>query len=262
VTDLKTALQEKEGKARGEEGCASPGPGKRERKAKQEPELAAFPGGLGAGGKLKVEPGEGEGLPGLGEEGGLSPGRELLPPGPHYSLGKEEGLPQLPHHLPAMGLEPLQGHIGTDPAAACNSFSVDSIMTASRDGSPGDRGQLPDMASYGRAPAWSPASPSHYPASCLYPGQTSLEELSSMTAACLSGQGQMGGLYRGGPWYAMPGHPSPNSLLPPGEHAPFPQRSDYFEAAPKPPSPGPECEGPYRSPGYRTSYYGQECDKY
>ena len=44
---------------------------------------------------------------------------------------------------------------------------------------------------------------------------------------------------------------------------PGPQRQDYFEAPGKPPSPGPECEGPYRSPQpYRTSYYGQECDKY
>ena len=284
-------LQEKEGKVRGgvEEGCVSPSPTKSRdvsRKTKQEPDLhSAFP--PLQGGKLKVEPGEGEVVgPGLGDEshGGLSPTRDMLPPASHhYGLGKEEVLGQLGphHHLPGMGLEPSGLHphlVPTDPTAAtCNNFSVDSIMTNSRDGSPGERGQLPlpDMSSYGRPPAWSsPSSPSHYPASCLYnPGQTSLEELSNMTAACLNSQSQMGGLYsRQPPWYAMPGHHSPNSSILPNnptsnEHvATFPQR-DYFDTAPKPPSPGPECEGPYRSPGpYRTSYYQQqqqqECEKY
>ena len=261
--------QEKE-KGRGLEESVSPGPAKgRERKAKQEPELAFPPL---QGGKLKVEPGEGEGLAGLGEEGGLSPTRgEMLPPATHYSLGKEEVVGQLGphHHLPAMGLDPGLAHLPTDPSVSCNSFSVDSIMTNSRDGSPGERGvgqPLPDMGSYGRAAAWSsPSSPStahHYPASCLYPGQTSLEELSNMTAACLSSQGQMGGLYARQPWYAMPGSHSPSALLP--EHAAFP-RAEYFEpAAGKPGSPGAECEVQgYRSPGpYRTGAYYQDCEKY
>ena len=270
-------LQDKDGKSRGgDDGCPSPPPSKcrDSRKAKQEPDLPPFP--PLSGGKLKVEPGdEVSQAAGLGEEaGGMSPGREMLAPHtPHYGLGKEEVLGQLhtSHHLSSMGLDPaLHHHLTTDPiAATCNNFSVDSIMTASRDGSPGERGQvLPDMSGYGRSAAWPPpSSPSHYPASCLYPGNTSLEELSSMTAACLSSQGQMSGLYPRPSWYAMPGHHSPNSLLAPGDQGPGafpgPQRQDYFEAPGKPPSPGPECEGPYRSPQpYRTSYYGQECDKY
>lgn len=285
-------MQEKEGKVRGgvEEGCASPSPAKGRdvsRKTKQEPDLHnTFP--PLQGGKLKVEPGEGDVVgSGLTDDGhgGLSPSREMLPPAPHhYGLGKEEVLGHLGshHHLPSMGIEAANLHphlVPTDPGAGtCNNFSVDSIMTNSRDGSPGERGQLalPDMSNYGRPPAWSsPSSPSHYPASCLYnPGQTSLEELSNMTAACLSSNGQMSSLYaRQPPWYAMPGQHSPNSSTilptnPSNEHGTtFPQR-EYFDPAPKPPSPGPECEGPYRSPGpYRTSYYQQQhpqqdCEKY
>ena len=84
-----------------EEGCVSPSPGKSRdvsRKTKQEPDLhSAFP--PLQGGKLKVEPGEGDVVgPGLADEshGGLSPTREMLPPASHhYGLGKEEVLGQL-----------------------------------------------------------------------------------------------------------------------------------------------------------------------
>ena len=272
-------MQEKEGKVRGgvEEGCASPSPAKGRdvsRKTKQEPDLHnTFP--PLQGGKLKVEPGEGDVVgSGLTDDGhgGLSPSREMLPPAPHhYGLGKEEVLGHLGshHHLPSMGIEAANLHphlVPTDPGAGtCNNFSVDSIMTNSRDGSPGERGQLalPDMSNYGRPPAWSsPSSPSHYPASCLYnPGQTSLEELSNMTAACLSNQNQMGSLYPRPSWYTIPGHHSPSNI-PPADQA-FPQPREYFEPLGKAPSPIQACEQvPYRSPSYRTNYYSQECDKY
>ena len=220
-------------------------------------------------GKLKTEPGESpvmsEGevsarrLAALSdsEHLPLSPRKEVVG-GPHYSVGKEECLP--PHHLAHgnmanMALEPNLHHL-TDPAIACNNFSVDSIMTTSRDGSPSG-GQ--EGGGYRTGWGGGGNSPS-YPA-CLYPGQTSLEELSNMTAACLSNQNQMGSLYPRPSWYTIPGPHSPTNI-PPGDQA-FPQPREYFEPLGKAPSPIHGMEQvPYRSPTYRTNYYSQECDKY
>ena len=186
----------------------------------------------------------------------------LLGPGPHYGLGKEEDQCRLaPHHLAhsnmaAMGLEPNLHHL-TDPGVGCNNFSVDSIMTTSRDGSP--TGLQQDTGGYRTSWTAGGNSPS-YPA-CLYPGQTSLEELSNMTAACLNNQNQMGSLYPRPSWYSIPGHHSPSNLPPPDQ--PFPQPREYFEPLGKAPSPIQACDQvPYRSPSYRTNYYSQECDKY
>ncbi len=195
--------------------------------------------------------------------------------GAHYGdkyglIGKEEcglgvagGHPG--HPGMAMSLEPNLHHL-TDPSVSCNNFSVDSIMTTvSRDGSP-DR---LDMAGYRGGP-WAPG-PGHSPSypACLYPGpggQTSLEELSSMTAACLSNQSGMGGLYPRPSWYSMPGHHSPSNIVNPDQT--FPQtRPEYFDPIGKAPSPLPAgCgegeQGAYRSPTYRTNYYPQDCEKY
>ena len=78
-------------------------------------------------------------------------------PGHYGVIGKEEcGLAGHPGHPGmAMSLEPNLHHLTGDPGVACNNFSVDSIMTNSRDGSPGERGQLalPEMSNYGRPPA-------------------------------------------------------------------------------------------------------------
>ena len=245
-----------------------------------KPDLTSF-APLGQA-KLKIEPGESPGGGGCGMDlveaeltarrlGVVGDGDPLsprnIPPPPHYiekyGIGKEEAQSHLlPHHpTMAMSLEPTLHHL-TDPTGNnCNNFSVDSIMTTSRDGSPGAGdtrvSSIPEMGGYNRS--WGNSSPTHYP-TCLYPGQTSLEELSSMTAACLSNQNQMG-LYPRPSWYTMPGHHSPNSVVPTDQS--FPQARDYFEPVGKAPSPIQSCEqGPYRSPPYRTSYYAQECDKY
>ena len=128
----------------------------------------------------------------------------MLIPG-HYSdkyslVSKEEC------HNMTMAMEPNLHHLA-DNTGQCNNFSVDSIMTTgSRDGSPvsHDNVQLPPHTGAYRPGGWSSAggnSPPSYPA-CLYPGpgQTSLEELSSMTAACLSNQSSMGSLYPRPSW--------------------------------------------------------------
>ena len=215
--------------------------------------------------KLKTEPGEPAGplceaLSDHSEH--LSPRKEgLLGPSAHYGVGKEEEQCRLPaHHLghgnmAAMGLEPNL-HQLTDPGVGCNNFSVDSIMTTSRDGSPTT---VHETGGYRTSWAAGGNSPS-YPA-CLYPGQTSLEELSNMTAACLNNQNQMGSLYPRPSWYTIPGHHSPNNLPP--QDQPFSQPREYFEPLGKAPSPIQACDQvPYRSPSYRTNYYSQECEKY
>merc|ERR1719336_3007824 len=169
-----------------------------------------------------------------------------------------------------MAMEPNLHHLA-DNTGQCNNFSVDSIMTTgSRDGSPvsHDNVQLPPHTGAYRPGGWSSAggnSPPSYPA-CLYPGpgQTSLEELSSMTAACLNNQSQMSSLYSRTSWYTMPGHHSPSNIVNPDQTFPQP-RADYFEPLGKAPSPLPSsgCDQvPYRSPTYRTSYYSQDCEKY
>ena len=90
-----------------------------------------------------------------------------------------------------------------------------------------------------------------------------------MTAACLSNQSGMGGLYSRPSWYTMPPGHSPSNILTPGPDQTFPQtRPEYFDPIGKAPSPlpGPGCgagdQGPYRSPTYRTNYYPQDCEKY
>eukprot|EP00090_Calanus_glacialis_P030206 TRINITY_DN48667_c0_g1_i1.p1 TRINITY_DN48667_c0_g1~~TRINITY_DN48667_c0_g1_i1.p1 ORF type:complete len:479 (-),score=68.40 TRINITY_DN48667_c0_g1_i1:331-1767(-) len=243
-----------------------------------KPDLANF-APLGQA-KLKIEPGESPSgcgmdmgdaeltarrLAALSDSDPLSPRKDgMLPPPPHYTekygIGKEESHNHLlPHPSMSMSLEPNLHHL-TDPSGNCNNFSVDSIMTTSRDGSPGAGdtrvSSLPEMG-YNRS--WGNTSPTHYP-TCLYPSQTSLEELSTMTAACLSNQNQMS-LYSRPSWYTMPGHHSPNSIVPPEQT--FPQARDYFDPIGKAPSPIQACDqGPYRSPPYRTSYYAQDCEKY
>ena len=118
--------------------------------------------------------------------------------------------------------------------------------------------------------AWGGNVSPSYPA-CLYPGQTSLEELSSMTAACLSSQGNMTtGLYPRPNWYTMPGHHSPSNIGPAATDQPFSQAREYFEPLGKAPSPipagcgggGDQVTAGYRSPSYRTNYYPQDCEKY
>ena len=254
--------------------------------------------------KLKIEPGDSSPhdcgltdaeltarrLAALSDSDHLSPRKDgMIPPipPPHYSdkygvggvISKEECLSG-PHGHPGpmsgMSLEPNLHHL-SDPSVTCNNFSVDSIMTTggSRDSSPQPPpgplptgGPGPDQVSgyRGHAP-WGSAnghSPT-YPA-CLYPGpgQTSLEELSSMTAACLNNQSQMSSLYSRTSWYTMPGHHSPSNIVNPDQTFPQP-RADYFEPLGKAPSPLPSsgCDQvPYRSPTYRTSYYSQDCEKY
>ena len=244
-----------------------------------EPGLKSDLGGNFQHTKLKTEPGDsphshdlGPGmseaelsarrLASLSDSDHLSPRKEgaMLVGGPgHYGvIGKEEcGLAGHPGHPGmAMSLEPNLHHL-TDPGVGCNNFSVDSIMTTSRDGSP--TGLQQDTGGYRTSWTAGGNSPS-YPA-CLYPGQTSLEELSNMTAACLNNQNQMGSLYPRPSWYSIPGHHSPSNLPPPDQ--PFPQPREYFEPLGKAPSPIQACDQvPYRSPSYRTNYYSQECDKY
>ena len=206
----------------------------------------------------------------------LSPRKDgsMVVGGGHYGVGKEECLPH--GHSMTMSMEPNLHHLapGEQPGT-CNSFSVDSIMTTSREGSPvsgqhsSDPVQLPPHSGsggYRPVAPWGGHSPT-YP-TCLYPGapgQTSLEELSSMTAACLSNQTQMSSLYSRPSWYTMPGHHSPNNIGP--SEPTFPQSRDYFEPLGKAPSPLPAgCAAdqmPYRSPTYRTNYYQpQDCEKY
>jgi len=203
----------------------------------------------------------------------------------HHRL--DSGLPLPGHHR----LEPvLSNHNITDPTNTCHNFSVDSLMTsreagglinsrdgsglmaprdgsglmATREGSPTQDGRssLPDM---GYSRSWGNISPGHgghYPSPCLYPtSQTSLEELSSMTAACLPPPSHS---YSRPSWYSMPGGHSPSSIIP--DQQTFSQSRDYFDSVPgKAPSPGPgPCQQvPYRSPPYRTPYYeAQDCAKY
>ena len=253
--------------------------------------------------KLKIEPGESVDSPHdcglangitdqeltarrlahLSDSEHLSPRKEGMGVPAHYDkyglVSKEECLPGHPGHghpvSMAMSLEPNLHHL-TDPNVSCNNFTVDSIMTTgSRDGSPqpgagvghpGGGDQVSGAMSGYRGAPWGGNSPT-YP-TCLYPGpgQTSLEELSSMTAACLSSQTQMSSLYSRPSWYTMPapGHHSPSNIVNNPDQS-FPQR-EYFEPLGKAPSPIQSgCSGdqvPYRSPSYRTNYYSQDCEKY
>ena len=149
-----------------------------------------------------------------------------------------------------MSVDPALQHM-SEVAAGCNSFSVDSLMTA-RDGSPDGRlaglqdnrlSGLQDMSGY-----------NHY-SPCLYPTTSSLEELSNMTAACIP-QSLMSPPYSRPNWYSMPGGHSPSA--PEQQYA---QPREYFESLGKPPSPGACSQVPYRTPPYRA-YYPQDCEKY
>ena len=266
--------------AGGGEGPGSPPtPGKEQPDSKSceaglKPDLGTFAT------KLKVEPGDSPHStaapePGLAcnpRLGGLEPEHQLTSPG-HYAApgpGKEECLggghgPAHPGMAAMAGLEHHGGLVPGDPVTMCHNFSVDSIMTTSvsRDPSPDTYRGYPGPGQVGPS---SPGAGHQY--NCLYPGPgggTSLEELSSMTAACLSQQ--MSGMpvpgYPRPSWYAMP-HPAADQTFPhPGA---APRQPDYFEPLGKAPSPLPAggCadQGPYRSPSYRTNYYSQDCEKY
>lgn len=208
--------------------------------------------------KMKIEPGDSPGDCGM-QDGRLmdhpthSPGKEDLLPPSHAYLGKDE-VPAhlLGHHLhmSGMSLEPSIQQMSETGGAGCNNFSVDSLMTTVREGgSPDNRlAALQDMSGY-----------SHYPPSCLYPANTSLEELSNMTAACIP-QTLMSPPYSRPNWYSMPGGHSPTNqdqVYPLPSH----QSREYFDPLGKPPSPSACSVAPYRTPPYR-SYYPQECEKY
>ena len=275
-------------------GAASPpSPSKRDGKKCESPmkhELGGMVGMYPPTSKMKIEPGD---SPGGLDCGGLqdgrlmdqainSPGKDdgvggggggLLPAG-HAYLGKEEVPPHLLghlHHMSGMSLDPsIQqmseagggGGGGGGSTAICNNFSVDSLMTTvgrEGGGSPVDNrlAALQDMSGY---------SSSHYPPSCLYPANSSLEELSNMTAAaaCLP-QTLMSPPYSRPNWYSMPGGHSPTAAGGGGQDQVYPpphQSREYFEPLGKPPSPS-SCSvaPPYRTPPYRT-YYPQECEKY
>ena len=219
--------------------------------------------------KLKIEPGDSPGAVG-GDSCGMtdemtarrilgpphSPGKDIgLLPSSHGYMGKEEVGPQLLNHVHIPGMDPSGGGLQAMSevlGGGCNNFSVDSLMTSREGGSPVDNrlttAQLQDMSGY-----------SHHYAPCLYPSNSSLEELSNMTAACIP-QGLMAPPYSRPNWYSMPGGNSPTHH----EQAYPPQTREYFDPLGKPPSPSACSQVPYRTPPYRTYYphNPQECDKY
>jgi len=233
----------------------SPPPGKRDSKKCETPlkhELVNSYPPLSAS-KLKIEPGDSPEDCGLADElasrrlidQNHSPGKESLLPSSHAYLGKDELSGHLLSHvhMSGMSLEPSLQQMA-DVAAGCNNFSVDSLMTTTRDGSPDPRvSGLQDMTGY-----------SHY-SPCLYPTNSSIEELSNMTAGCLP-QSLMSSAYSRSNWYSMPGGHSPTQP----DHSYQPR--EYFEGVGKPPSPGACTQAPYRTPPYRSYYPHQDCEKY
>ena len=177
-----------------------------------------------------------------------SPGKEIgLLPASHGYMGKEETGGHLLNHVQIPGMDPSGLQVMSEVPGGCNNFSVDSLMTSREagGGSPVDNrlAGLQDMSGY-----------SHY-APCLYPTNSSLEELSNMTAACIP-QGLMAPPYSRPNWYSMPGGHSPTN-----HEQSYPQPREYFDPLGKPPSPSPCSQAPYRSPPYRA-YYPQDCEKY